>query len=67
MNYSVILKNILFTDCISKIKKTQLDNSKDLDVVMPIHDLIEYSNNYSETSGSLYRLVGLIKNTAFTF
>ena len=64
MNNSVIFKNILFTECISKIKKTQLDNSKDLYVVMPVHGLI---NNYSETSRSLYRLVGLIKNTVFTF
>ena len=67
MNNSVIFKNILFTECISKIKKTQLHNSKDLYVVMPVHGLIEYINNYSETSRSLYRLVGLIKNTVFTF
>ena len=29
------------------------NNGKDIDIVMPIYNLIEYSNNYSETSGSL--------------
>ena len=31
----------------------QIDNAKDTDIVMPKHILIEYSNNYSETSESL--------------
>ena len=42
-----------FTDSITGINNTQVDNAKDLDVVMPIHISIEYSNNYSKTSGSL--------------
>ena len=43
----VIFKNCApFRYCIRKINNTQLDNSKDLDVVMPMHNLIEYSNNY---------------------
>ena len=33
---------------------TQIDNTKDIDVVMSMHNLIEYSNNYSKTSGSLW-------------
>ena len=42
-----------FTDCISEINNTQIDNAKDIDVVMPIYHLIDYSDNYSKTPGSL--------------
>ena len=45
----------LFTDCISKINNTQIDNAKDIDVVMPMYNLIEYSDNYSKSSGSLWQ------------
>ena len=38
---------------ISKISNTQVDNVNDLDVIIPMHDLIEYSSNYSKTSESL--------------
>ena len=41
-----------FTDCISEINNIQLGHAKDIDVMMRIYNLIEYSNNYSETSGS---------------
>ena len=49
-----------FTDCISEINTTQVDIEKDLDVVMPMWwrcdvDLIEYSNNYAKTPGSLWQ------------
>ena len=44
-----------YTDCISKINNTQADNAKDLDVLMPVYNLIEYSDNYSKTSESLYQ------------
>ena len=37
------------------MNNTQIDNAKDIDVVMPLHNLIEYSNNYSETSESLWQ------------
>ena len=43
-----------FTDCISEINNTQVDNEKGLDVLMPMHNLIEYSNNCSKISGSLW-------------
>ena len=37
----VIFKNCaLFTDCISKINNIQVDNAKDIDIVMPMYDLI---------------------------
>ena len=55
-NKKVIFKNCApFTDCISKINNTQVDNAKDIDIVMPMYNLIEYSDNYSETSGSLWQ------------
>ena len=39
----------------SEINNTQVDNTKDLDIVMPMYNLIEYSDNYSKTSGSLWQ------------
>ena len=50
----VIFKNwALFTDCISKISNTQVDNAKYLDVVIAVYNLIEYSDNCSKTSGNM--------------
>ena len=43
-------KNAPFVSCISKINNTLIDNAEDLDIVMPMHNLTEYSKNYSETS-----------------
>ena len=55
-NKKVIVKNcIIFTGCISEVNNTQIDNAKDLDIVMPMYNLIEYSNNYAKTSGSLWQ------------
>ena len=55
-NKKVIFKNCApFTDCISKINNTQVDNGKDIAIVMPINNLIEYSNNYSKKYGSLWQ------------
>ena len=52
----IIFKNCaLFTNCISKINITQIDNAKDIDIVMPMYNLIEYSNSYSKTSGRLWQ------------
>ena len=44
-----------FTDCISEINNTQEYNAKDLDVVIPMYSLIEYGENYSKTTGSLWQ------------
>ena len=50
----VIFKNWApFTKCISTINGTDTDNAQDIDIVMPVYNLIEYSDNYSKTSGSL--------------
>ena len=45
----------LFADCISKINNTEVDNSQDIDIVMPMYNLIEYSDNYTKTSGILWQ------------
>ena len=52
----VIFKNCApFTNCISEINNTQTDNAKDIDIVMPMYNLIEYSDNYAKTTGSLWQ------------
>ena len=52
----VIFKNCaLFTDCIIKINNTQVDNANDIDIVMPMYSVTEYSDNYSKTSASLWQ------------
>ena len=42
-----------FTKCISRINNTNIDNAQYIDIVMPMYNLIEYSDNYPKTSGSL--------------
>ena len=55
-NKGVILKNCApFTKCISRINNEDIDNAQDIDIVMPMYNLIEYSDNYSKTSGSLWQ------------
>ena len=50
------LKIVLpFTNCISEIINTQVDHAKDIDIVMPMYNLIEYSDNYAKTTGSLWQ------------
>ena len=44
--------NAPFISCISKINNTLIDNAKDLDFVMPMYNLIEYSKKHSKTSGT---------------
>ena len=54
-NKAVALKNNApFINCISKINGTQIDKTEDLDVVMPMHKLLEYSKNYKKTTGYLW-------------
>ena len=51
----VIFKNYApFNKCISRINGTDIDNAQDIDIVMPLYKLTEYSDNYSKTSGSLW-------------
>ena len=44
-----------FTEFISSINNTQIDNSKDIDAVVPMSNLIDQIDNYSKTSGSLWQ------------
>ena len=51
-----ILKTcVSFTECISNINNTEIDNAKDIDVAMPMYKLIEYSHNHSKTSRSVWQ------------
>ena len=55
-NKKIIFKNCApFTNCISEINNMQIDNAKDIDIVMPMYNLIEYSDNYAKTTGSLWQ------------
>ena len=55
-NKKVAFKNCApFTNCINEINYTHVDNAKDIDIVRPMYNLIENSDNYSKTSGSLWR------------
>ena len=52
----VIFKNCSpFIKCISKVNDTEIDNAQDIDIVMTMYNLIEYSNNYSKTFGRLWQ------------
>ena len=55
-NRKVIFKNCApFTNCTSEINNTQIDNAKDIDIVIPMYNLIEYRDNYVKTTGSLWQ------------
>ena len=43
-----------FTKCITKIDGITIDDAEDLDLFMPMYNLIEYSSNHSQTTGSLF-------------
>ena len=52
----VIFKNCApFINCKTETNKTKIDTAKDIDIVMPVYNLIEYSDNYSKTSESLWQ------------
>ena len=46
--------NAPLINCISKINGVKIDNAKDLDVVMPMYNLLQYSKNYRKTTQSLW-------------
>ena len=56
INRKVIFKSCApFTNCISETNNKQVDNAKDIDIVMPMYNLIEYSDNYAKATGSLWQ------------
>ena len=55
-NKKVIFENCApFTDWKNEINNVEIDNAKDIDIVMPMYNLKEYSDNYSKISGSLWQ------------
>ena len=54
-----------FISCISKINNTLIDNAEDLDIVMPMYNLIEYSKNYRKTTGNLWNYYRDEPNSGF--
>ena len=46
--------NAPFISCILKINGELIENAEDLDIVMPMYNLLYYSENYRKTSGSLF-------------
>ena len=46
--------NAPFISCILKINDKLVENAEDLDIAMPMYNLLEYSKNYEKTSGSLF-------------
>ena len=58
-NKGVLFKDCaLFADCITEINNGQGDNGKDLDIVMPMYNLIEYGDNYTNKTGGLWYYYG---------
>ena len=54
-NKEVTFKNNApFINCISKINGIKIANAEDLDVVMPMYNLLKHSKNYKKTTGSLW-------------
>ena len=55
VNKKVALKNCApFADCISEVNNKQID-AKDIDVIMPMYNLMKYTDDYSKTSGSVWQ------------
>ena len=50
----VFKNNAPFINCVSKINGVKIDNAEDLDVVMPMYNLLECSKNYRKTTGRLW-------------
>ena len=53
-NRLLLLKNNKpFVSCMTKINNELIEDADDLDIVMPMYNLLEYSKNYRKTIGSL--------------
>ena len=53
-NLLTFTNNAPFTNCISKINNILIDNAEDLDTVIPMYNLLEYSKYYSKTTDSFW-------------
>ena len=60
-NLSIIIHYIVFknytpcSDCISETNNGKIDNAKEIDVVMSMNNLVEYRDNFSKTSETLWK------------
>ena len=55
-NTNVAFKNCApFTRCVTHINDEHVETVESLDIIMPMYNLIEYSDNYADSSGSLYQ------------
>ena len=53
-NTNVAFKNCApFTRCVTHINDEHVETAENLDIIMPMYNLIEYSDNYADSSGSL--------------
>ena len=58
-NTKVAFKNCApFRKCRTEINETFIDEAEHINIAMPMYNLIEYSDNYSDTSGSLWQFKG---------
>ena len=53
-NTQVAFKKCAFSKCNTETNETFVDDAEHINVAMPMYNLIEYSDNYSDTSGSLW-------------
>ena len=55
-NTNVAFKNCApFTRCVTHVNVEHVETAENLDIIMPMYNLIEYSGNYADSSGSLYQ------------
>ena len=75
-NTKVAFKNCApFTKCIAEINETFIDDAEHINITIPMYNLIEYSDNYSDTSGNLWQFkrdeiignINLANNTSSSF
>ena len=53
---NVAFKNCApFTRCVTHVNAEHVQSAENLDIIMPMYNLIEYSDNYADSSGSLYQ------------
>ena len=56
VNTNIAFKNCApFTRCVTHINDEHVETAEKLDIIMPMYNLIECSDNYADSSGSLYQ------------
>ena len=63
MTKKAFKNNAPFINCIIEINNTLIGNAVNLDIVMPVYNLIEYNKNYSKTLGSLWNYFRIETNS----